>query len=201
MRWSSVSILEKKEIMVKSDINSKVLKELNPIKREKGIYMFVSTPESYKSVSRTILYNILTKWKWKGIYITLNTPYKQLLVDLKSHRIDISRLYFIDGISKTGGKIINSDNCTFLEGPQSLTELSIAITTACNTKSFDFLFFDSLSTITMYNDLKTSEKFSQYIINKLRNLDINAIIISLNEKGSLEVISVVSQFCNKCVHF
>ena len=200
MGWCSASILEKKGIMVKSDINSKVLKELAPIKREKGVYMFVSAPENYKPVSRAILYNLL-KWKWKGIYITLNTPYKQLLVDLKSHGIDISRLYFIDGISKTGGKIINSDNCTFLEGPQSLTELSIAITTACNTKSFDFLFFDSLSTITMYNDLKTSEKFSQYIINKLRNLDINAIIISLNEKGSLEVINVVSQFCNKCVHF
>ncbi len=186
--------------MVKPDIDSKVLKELNSIKPEKGVYMFVLNPKIYQYVNSTIIYNLTMKWNWNGIYITLNIPYKQLSPYLTKKNIDLSRLYFIDGISKASSKVIKTDNCTFLEGPQSLTELSIAITAACNTKKFDFLYFDALSTITMYNDVRTSEKFSHYIVNKFRNLDINAIIVSVNEENSLKIINVISQFCNKIVH-
>ena len=44
----------------------------------------------------------------------------------------------------------------------------IAITTAMNTGKFDFVFFDSLSTLLIYTDLKSAERFTQFMVSKIR---------------------------------
>jgi archaellum biogenesis ATPase FlaH len=121
-----------------------------------------------------------------------------LVPRLKKSKIDISRLYFIDAATKSGDfdSDNQSDNCTIIQGPGALTEISLAVTTAANTGKFQFLLFDSLSTLTVYNGLKTVEKFSTFLLSKIRNLNFSGIVLVLNEDVSNQLIPIVSQFCD-----
>tara|TARA_Y100000294_G_scaffold176795_1_gene200239 strand:- start:905 stop:1492 length:588 start_codon:yes stop_codon:yes gene_type:complete len=186
--------------MDESQIRKKIEAKLKLIAENK-IYVFVSSPEYYHLVNNIILKYLTKKLKLNGIYVTLNIPYSQLQNSLKKHGTDISKLYFIDGISKkTSGKIPKADNCAFTSNPESLTELSLSITEKSNTGKFKFLFLDSISTLLIYHNSKTIEKFSHYMINKLRNANLSGVIMSLDEENSKKLIPLLSQFCDDCIY-
>lgn len=168
--------------------------------RNKEIHVVLSDDKQYNKVNEILLTVMLKDEKLKCIYVSLNKEYKILSKKIQSLGIEDPSIYFIEGISKTVGKPVKANNCTFLSGPHSLTELSLAINTAINTGKFDFLFFDSLNTLLIYNDLKTVEKFSHYIINKIRDNDLGSIILSLkNDKEAEKLIPILSLFCDECI--
>ncbi len=164
------------------------------------IYVFISPVEDYHKNNYFILKYLTKTLKLKGIHVTLNASYKSLSNDLKSNGTNTENLFFIDGISKTQEKVSNTKNCIFIQSPRGLTELSLAITDTINTGDYDFLFFDSISTLLIHNELRTAEKFSHYLINKLKHLDLRGIIISLDEEDSKRLLPILSQVCDKCIH-
>ncbi|MBI4150814.1 hypothetical protein HY492_01685 [Candidatus Woesearchaeota archaeon] len=178
-----------------AELKLKVASAMRQIKNRKGIYLFISPAADYNTININIIKTMVTKWRTHGIYVTLNKPYPELLKNLKAEKIKPETMYFIDGVSKGAQKIV-ATNCTYLESANSLTELSLAITAAANTGKFKFLFFDSLSTLLIYNDIKTTEKFSYYLLSKLKNYDLCGVIISLDEENSNKLLPVISQFCD-----
>ena len=60
--------------------------------------------------------------------------------------------------------------------------LSMAMTEASKNPSMKFIFFDSLTTLLIYNELETTKRFVHYFINKIKNLDILMIIMSVEEE-------------------
>lgn len=164
---------------------------------KKNIYLVSSGSRDCDAANEILLPILLREEKRAGIYVTLNKGYIVIKQKLEQQGVDTPRLYFIDGISKAGQKQGKADNCTFLSGPDSLTELSLVITQAINSGKFDFLFFDSLSTLLMYHDLKTIEKFNHYLISKLREYGVDCILVSLRQEGEeAKLISTVSRFCD-----
>lgn len=188
--------------MSEAEIKSRVLKALEKTE-SRGVYLFVLKPEEYHTANGIIIGNFTEKLNKKGIYVTLNKPYYGISEDFKKRGIDPSGIWFIDGTSKTseGGKTAaGKGNCTHIRSPESLTELSLAITNASNTGKFHFLFFDSITTLLVYNNVATTEKFMHYIINKLRSLGMGLVLISLNDENSQKLLPVLSQFCDDCVY-
>ena len=165
-----------------------------------GVYLIVTKPEDYHSTTFVLIEHMIKNLNLIGVYVTLNTPCSSLSANLKDKGIDTSKLYFVDAISKQSGTTTTSDNCSFVQNPQSLTELSLVTTKAVNTGKSKFLFFDSVSTLLIYNSLETTEKFMHYLINKIRSLGLLGIIISLDEEKSNKLIPVISQFCDKIIH-
>ncbi|HLC51586.1 MAG TPA: hypothetical protein VJH90_04430 [archaeon] len=144
------------------------------------IILYSVSPEKYFACVVSIL-----KSEGKGrrvIYVTTNKPYSQLVSMLKTHGISAESFFFIDCITKyTGGRIDpKATNCIFVENPQSLTVMNIATVEAL--KSIDgskMVFFDSLSTLSLYNGQQTMGQFSHFIISKLRTLDVDAVFLSI----------------------
>lgn len=168
--------------------------------RNKEVHVILLDDEQYNKVNDSLLIVLLKDQKLKCIYVSLNKEYKTLSKKIQSLGIQDSNIYFIEGVSKIIGKPVKANNCMFISSPTSLTELSLAITTTINTGKFDFLFFDSLSTLLVYNDQKTTEKFSHYIINKIRDNDLGSIIISLkNDEETKKLIPILSLFCDGCI--
>lgn len=186
--------------MNESALKKALEKKLNSVKDKKGIYVFVSSPQQYNLVNSFILSYYTQKEKKTGIYVTLNKGYKFVIRSLEEQGCDAHKLYFIDGITKTQGKEEKADNCTFISAPEALTELSLAISTATNTGRFEFLFLDSVNTILIYNDLKTTERFTHYIITKLREANISGIIFSLEEESANKLTPIITQFCDDCIY-
>lgn len=186
--------------MNEAELKKALGKKLDSTGDKNGIYVFVSPPKQYNLINDAILSHYTQNEKKAGIYVTLNKGYKFVIKNLEAQGCDVSKLYFIDGITKTQAEDAKADNCTFISSPQALTELSLAISTATNTGRFEFLFLDSVNTILIYNDLKTTEKFTHYVITKLRETNVGGIIFSLEEESANKLIPIITQFCDECIY-
>ena len=81
----------------------------------------------------------------------------------------------------------NAGKVFYLSGPESLTDLSIAITVATNTGKYGFLLIDSLSTLLIYNDAHNTQKFAHYLISKMSSYGMTLAILTLDEDNSIKV--------------
>jgi len=177
-------------------IKDKILDELKKISKTKGSYVFVSAPENYNDTRSFIARYLTSELNLHGVYVSLNKPTEQIVAEFSEKKVNVKNLHFIDSTGKNADK----DKRRFhISNNQSLTELSLVITYLTKTNNFDFLLFDSVSTLLMYNELSSVEKFVQFIINKMRNVGLTMITFSVDEENSNKLVSVISQFCDKVI--
>ena len=62
-----------------------------------------------------------------------------------------------------------------------------------------FLFFDSLSTLLLYNETKTVAKFAHFLVTRLRILELDGIVFAVEKDMDREVIRALAQFCDNMV--
>src|SRR3989338_7942505 len=63
-----------------------------------------------------------------GVYVTLNKPYDTIKGTFYKQKIDLSKIIFIDAVTKTaGGQVQKRDDCLFIGSPQNLSDISIAM--------------------------------------------------------------------------
>jgi len=137
--------------------------------------------------------------KIPGVYVTLNKPYEKIKKILGKGKVDTRLIIFIDAITKTaGGKIKKLKECLFIGTPDNLSDISLAMDQAITSLpgKDKFLFFDSLTTLLMYNDVKTVGRFIHFLSGKMRIWKITGIIVSLQKKGNEDLINELTQFCD-----
>jgi hypothetical protein len=84
------------------------------------------------------------------------------------------------------------DNCVFIESPQNLTSISIAISEAVKgLEGKKVLFLDSLSVMLIYNDANTLGKFSSFLLNKMRVSDVDAVVLALGSDMDSKLIKQI----------
>ncbi len=138
----------------------------------------------------------LLQKKKKGIFVSLSKTHTLIKRMLDREGINYSGLKFVDCISMTLGEFEKDKSVTFIGGPSSLTELSISLNGITEVGGYDFIFFDSLSTLRLYNDESKSEKFMHFMLNKFSMLGLKTIIFSLDDQSSLNLVPIISQFCD-----
>ncbi len=124
----------------------------------------------------------------------LNGRKKQnLFIFLESNR-SLESIDFTDSVVLTNTNIkFLSKKIQKLSSPPSLTEISIALTKAFEAISPNALFFDSVSAILPFWDIKTTKRFVVFVLNKLHFLGINdAIVIIQGSKENTEIIRDLS---------
>ena len=174
-------------------IESKLLE----VVKKKGVYVVISNEEKYHQVNKIIISLLVKKLKKKGVYVTFNKEAEELKKELGKEKIDISKILFVDGITKKRNSLVkDSGNIMYIQGPTSLTELSLVLTSATNNGGFDFILMDSLSTLLMYNKPEIAERFSHYLITKIKDYELNTILLSIDEDKSNKIIGILSQFCD-----
>jgi len=62
-----------------------------------------------------------------------------------------------------------------------------------------FIFFDSLSTLLVYNQSKSVTKFAHFLTGKMREWKIKGVLISLQKNTDERLIAQVSQFCDRII--
>lgn len=161
------------------------------------IILYIVEPERYfENVLKIIKKDASRK---NLIYVTTNKPYNQLKTILKKNKINTEKIFFIDCISKKNFKKDveknSEENCIFLDSPQSITAISIAINESIKSiKSPKVLFFDSLSILLIYNDANTVGKFSNFLINKMRENDVEAMLFALESDADKDILKKVESF-------
>lgn len=139
-----------------------------------------------------------------GVYVTLNKPYENVKVQLEKGGVDTGMILFIDAVTPTDGKKTKkTKDCLFMGNPENLSDLSIAMDQAIRALpgKDKFLFFDSLSTLLVYNSIPTVAQFIHFLATRMRGWKVKGIIISLERKQDKELIDELSQFCDVVMDF
>ncbi len=179
-----------------NNFTSRVLTELAALKESKKIYALVISPENYNDVLDSTMKVLTNNFDLPGIYVTVNKNYDVMMGRFKEVDAKLGKVLVVDASGQKNKKEI--DNC-FVTKSKSLTEISLAISGAAQTTNFKFVLFDSISTLLVYHHLDSVQKFSQFIVSKMRNLEVSLVLITLNDAESQKVLPFISQFCDKVI--
>ena len=136
------------------------------------------------------------------IYVTMSKPYSHILNLFKEAKLNTDNIFFIDCIS---AQVLKSTKktppkCIFVESPQNITAIGIAISeSVAQLTGEKLLFVDSLSTLLMYNEAKVVGKFSNFIINKMRAEDVNTSIFALESDADKDTIKTIETFVDQVI--
>ncbi len=160
--------------------------------------------KNYQKINLEIIKHLVENKNIPGVYVTLNKPFKTMQSILKKEKIDTDMIIFIDAVTKTsGGKTEKTDNCLFIGSPDNLSDISIAMDQAVRSlpSKEKFVFFDSLSTLLIYNSLATVAKFIHFLAGKMRVWKVKGVIVSLRKEKDQELIDELMQFCDVILDF
>lgn len=168
------------------------------ISRKEYVALAVIGGSKYQKTNISIVKH-LSSQKIPGVYVTLNRPYQNVKELLTKEKVSLNNIIFIDAVSKTaGGELTKTEECLFIGSPENLSEMALAMDQAIMAipKKDKFLFFDSLSTILLYNDVKVVARFIHFLSTKMRVWKVKGIIISLRREKDKELISELKEFCD-----
>jgi len=174
-------------------------KEFN--KKIKGLKEYVAlatvNAKNYQSTNINLIKHLTVEKNTPGVYITLNKPFETLEKLFKKNKINTDMVIFIDAVTKTaGGKSEKTEKCLFIGSPENLSDISIAMDQAVTAlPSGDrFVFFDSLSTLLIYNNIESVARFIHFLASKMRIWKVKGVIVSLRKDK--ELIEELTQFCD-----
>ncbi len=181
-------------------------------KKEKGIEGLTGSEEyialvlvdakSYQQKTIDIIKRLTEEENTPGVYVTLNKPFQTTQRILGDAGVDTRKIIFIDGITQTaGGKISKTHNCLYIGSPEKLNDIGMAIDQAVRSipSKNKFVFFDSLSTLLLYNRSGTVGRFSHFLTGKMRIWKVKGVIISLEKESDQVLINELTQFCDKTI--
>lgn len=132
-------------------------------------------------------------------YVTLNKTHSSLVELFKKNGINTDDMVFIDTISKTIKNVPDqTKGCYFCSSPGALTEISVAVSKLLN-HNFEYLIFDSLTSLLIYQQKDPVAQFLSNLTNKIRDSNTKAIFYVLSVKEQDELIKETEMFVDKVV--
>jgi len=160
--------------------------------------------KNYQKTNVDLIKHLTKDKKIPGVYVTLNRPFSSVRKLLEKGGVDTEMIIFLDGVIKTaGGKITKEKNCVFIGSLENLSDFSLAMDQAVRALpgKDKFLFFDSLSTLLLYNSAETVARFIHFLAGKMRVWKVKGILISLERQEDKDLIEELTQFCDVIVDF
>lgn len=169
------------------------------IKKELSSSQTILLIMSSTDYNRQII-NILKKLNGKNIaYVTLNKTYDSLIEMFKKNKIKTENIVFVDAISKTiKSTPEQSEGVYYVSSPGALTELSLAISKFIR-HDFDYLIFDSLTNLLVYESKAPVGKFVSSLVNKIKESKTRAIFYALSVKEQEALIKESGMFVDKVI--
>lgn len=145
--------------------------------------------ENLKSLTK-----ILTKRFKKICYVSLNEPSDNIMSSLSLN--GGSNIFFIDCVTSMVKQAEPRENVTFVSSPHALTEISINLKKSLE-KKMDFVLFDSISTMLIYENPLTVLKFIHNMILTLRANKICGAFIILKEDVCNELLKDINMLIDR----
>ena len=169
-------------------------------KKPNFVILVVSSAKNYRKATNDLLRYLINEKNSQCIYVTANEPYGVLLKSLQAEDIKTENIFFIDMITKSVGQSEEeTSNCVFLDTPQNLTDMTIAMHQAA--ELFEgrnpLIVLDSISTLLVYNNLKVISKFSHFFAEKVRLWKARGVIFSVEKETDEKLLELLTHFCDE----
>ena len=108
-------------------------------------------------------------------------------------------MFFIDAITNTLKQTEpQTEGCYYVKSPGALTDLAIAINKFVR-HGFDYVIFDSISNMLIYQEKAPVAKFLANIITNIRAGKTKAVFYALSVKKHEDVIGEAGMFVDKVI--
>ncbi|GEM_PF-1549153 len=190
---------EKKEDDFRFDKIKKPAKEEE--RKESTLTLLIIPSEEYTKNIYFLSKHLSDKYE-RILYVSLNELYQNIATNFRTRKINISKFYFIDAITNSAETNPQKrDNCTFVVSPNSLVELSLAISSAIEARKPQVVLFDSLSTLLIYENPKTAVKFVHSFIGKIKAAGVDAFLTALEGDSQSQAIKDLGMFVDDYISF
>jgi len=172
--------------------------ELKDLPEEYSLLVIVNS-KKYERVVLAFMDLFLNERKYFGTYITTNKPFRKILSEFLQRGIKADNLFFIDCVTKEAlSKEINGIK---VFSSQDVTEINVLLDKAIKQKQKggEFIFLDSISTLLVYNDEKTVEKFIHALLERIYRWKTRGIFITVETEANKLVLENLSLFFDKVI--
>jgi KaiC/GvpD/RAD55 family RecA-like ATPase len=164
--------------MAKQSINKNLAEALHEYKSG-AIFMMELTAERYLEENLASVKLLLTK-SFEGVYISFHRPFNNLSLVMEKSGINVNKLMIVDvATAVTQETQAVHTRCVHISPAIDIDELVRAIyTSMLKLKSKkQFVFIDSLSTITLYKPLSETMRFSEFLIRTVKSHSVDTTLI------------------------
>jgi len=171
-------------------------KILENVLKKRAIILLSFLSKEYRT-GMTNLIAFATHTFNKTCYVTLNDPYESIASRLDDEQK--SRLFFIDCMTATIKTPETKENVVFVSSPHALTEMSIALKKVMEKGKIDFVIFDSISALLIYEQPLSVLKFVHSLILTSREADLGTSFVILKKDVSEQLMKDLAMFVDKIV--
>jgi len=167
------------------------------------IYLCLSSAERLRENAGSIIRGLLSRG-YVVIIVTTNQPYSILKKAYEKDGIDLSRVRFIDAITRYAiGEVPSGvPGARFTSSPSDLTQLGIAISDSLKDLSGKkaAILLDSVSTMLIYLPSANLSKFIHFVSSKLKILDMAGIFLAVEDGLDPMLLSQLTTFVDQVVN-
>ena len=160
--------------------------------------LLISTSKDKYNESIHTIQSEVEKTAQKIGYITINKPFNTVMEELAKNNISADKFFFVDAITATVQTPPTVNNCIFINSPTALPDLGLAYTSLLNEHQCELVFFDTISTLAVYQDPGAVVKFVHNLITKTRVINKKAVFVALKE-DSETLIKDLNMFVDKII--
>ncbi|HIH16292.1 MAG TPA: hypothetical protein HA252_02720 [Candidatus Diapherotrites archaeon] len=143
-------------------------------------------------------------------YATIGRSARVLFDQFQRESLAATNLYFVDCITKSMSiRPISTEKkmpprsqeikVQFVSNPGALTELELTLSKAIDVEGIQLVFFDSLSTLLLYNEEADSAKFVRHLMNKVRESNARGVFLALVEDRDSALLQDLALFADAVI--
>lgn len=164
------------------------------------IAILIIPSESYVYVSDEIPVELVKEWGMEGILVSANKPYMTMKEHLQKNGV-LDKLKYLDCASKFVGANPQGENLILLNNPADLVGLTICIRKCIgNFSRKNFLLFDILTTLLIYNTSKNLTMFAHKLGLMLKSKEVTTFFLMVDQENTKEMLMFNSTIADKIVH-
>jgi hypothetical protein len=162
-----------------------------------AILLAFTAPDNMRETTISLV-KIASERAEQIIYISINQPAPYLNKQFQKSGIDISKIYYIDAITKyaVGKPPDDFNQCIFLNTPSDLTGMSVAISESIKNRIEGrvIICLDSVNAMLIHMPSKSISKFIHFMTSKMKVLNISGIYLAIEEGLDPVIISQLTLF-------
>lgn len=166
--------------------------ELEELERGKPVFVSTESPDLRELVNTLI--EKITEDEKLVVYIGSIKTSKKVKSMLKERDIDLKKILFFDMATKvTGSAPEDVENTVFFD-PEDINQVNMQLDDAVDAVPEDreaVIVFDTISTLSIYNDKEVIIKFLKSLSSKMDNWDVSSVLLGVESEMSDELTEAV----------
>jgi len=168
--------------------------EMSDLNQKEPVYVSVGSPDLRDFVN-TLIEDVTGEGDLV-IYIGSIKTSKKVKSALKEQDIDINKVLFFDMATKISGEAPDNVKNTVFFNPEDINQVNMQLDDAIEAKPENrdaMVIFDTISTLTIYNDEEVIEKFLQKLSSKMEDWPVKSVLIGVEKEMDEEMTESIHE--------